>query len=288
MNSKETKKKIAILGTENSHARIFAKMIAESEDLRLVGAFGTEPQANALFRETFGADCSATSPDAFAGEADGVLITARNGATHMEYAKPYLTPDTTVFVDKPLCNDPREAAELIALAKQNGVRLCGGSCLKYAPSLRRMRAAVEKNGATVIGASFSAPVEINSAYGGFLFYSPHLAEMALTVFGNRIRSVRAVRNGASVAAWLRYDGFCVSLFFGCDVYTASVSFSNRELHSEIGNFPYLFSHEFAVFRNLIHGKGTADAAEEADRLADHVILADAVRRAYESGGEILL
>ena len=278
-------RKIAILGTENSHARVFARMIAECGDMELVGAFGTEPEANARFREEFGTDCSATSPDAFAGKVDGVFITARNGAFHLPYARPYLTRGMTVFVDKPICNDPREADELIALAKQTGARLCGGSCLKFSTALRRLRVAVEKSKSPVIGASFSAPVEINSVYGGFLFYSPHLAEMVLTVFGNGIRSVRAVRNGASVAAWLRYDGFCVSLFFGCDIYTASVSTSTSEYHCEVRNFGSLFAREFAVFRDLLRGRGIAAAA---DHLADHVVLADAIRRAYESGEEILL
>ncbi len=277
-------KKIAILGTENSHARVFAEMIQNAEDLTLIGAYGNEEEANRNFSARFGVPVT-DSPESFADTADGILVTARNGASHLALALPYFRPGMTVFVDKPICNRPAEAFDLIALARKNGVRLCGGSCLQYASALRRLGDEVSARRAEVVGGSFSAPVEVNSPYGGFLFYSPHLCQMVLSVFGNGIRSVRATRNGGSVSAWLDYDGFCVSLFFGCDTYHASVTFAHSRSRCEIQNFNVLFAREFGAFRRLLFGKGIREA--EAVHLADHVVLADAVLRAYESHEEVV-
>ena len=111
-------KRIAILGTENSHAQAFTNLIRTCPELTLIGAYGTEPAANERFSVNFGVPC-VTDPAAFVGIADGVMITARNGATHLELARPYLTPGTAVFVDKPLCGTVADTEELLRLAERN-------------------------------------------------------------------------------------------------------------------------------------------------------------------------
>ena len=108
-------KRIAVLGTENSHALAFANLIRTCPELTLVGAFGAEPAANERFSSTFGVPC-VTDPAAFAGRVDGVMVTARNGSAHLELARPYLTPGTVLFVDQPLCGTAADAEELLRLA----------------------------------------------------------------------------------------------------------------------------------------------------------------------------
>ena len=285
---KETSiKRVVILGTENSHAKAFARLLQQSRSVRLIGAWGAEKTANRSFTRDFGVPCADT-PDAYVSEADGVLITARNGGDHLALARPYLTPGRTVFVDKPLCNEPREAEQLLALARENRVRLCGGSCMKFAQPLLRLRTLAEAEPGTVVGASFSAPVEMQSPYGGFLFYAPHLIEMALTVLRAPIRSVRAVRQGDTVAAMLRYDRFCASLFFGCDAYTAALSLRSGGKHCEVRlkSIPTLYAKELNHFCRLL--AGSAAEQQDPEELAAHVRVADAIRRAYETGIEIRL
>lgn len=277
-------KRIAILGTESSHARVFAQLLAPYRDVEIVGAYGEDPSANERLASTCGVDCSATSPEAFCDKVDGVLITARRGSDHLRFALPYLREGMTVFVDKPLCDDLSEAEKLVALAGERHVRLCGGSSLKYSQSLLRMRDLVRRGDVPVIGASLCAPVEMNSPYGGFLFYAPHLIEMALTVFGNGIRSVRAHRFGETVTAFLFYETFCVSLIFGCNEYHVSVSFSTCEKHCSVGNISELYAKELTNFRRLLFDDA-GKYASDAD-LCDHVRLGVAIRRAYESGEEI--
>lgn len=276
-------KRIVILGTENSHAQAFTNLIRTCPELTLIGAYGTEPAANERFSVNFGVPC-VTDPAAFVGIADGVMITARNGATHLELARPYLTPGTAVFVDKPLCGTVADTEELLRLAERNGVLLSGGSCLQYAPSLLRLRNKVNASRADVIGASFSAPVEPESPYGGFLFYAPHLVQMCLTVLGNDIRTVRAIRQGNHITALLEYADCCASLFFGCDTYSATVSFRTNTYAGTVKNIPRLYTKEFSVFRAQLNG--TCRTAPTG--LADHVRIACAIEESYRTGDVISL
>ncbi len=276
-------KRVAILGTENSHARAFATLMRTCPEMTLIGAYGAEPAANERFTADFGVPCAA-DPAAFAGQVDGVMVTARNGAAHLALARPYLTPGTVLFVDKPLCGTVAETAELECAARENGALLSGGSCLQYAPSLLRLRDKVNAARTEVIGASFSAPVELDSPYGGFLFYAPHLVQMCLTVLGGDVKSVRAIRQDDHVAATLCYDSFCASLFFGCDTYTASVSFRTGTLFGSVKNIPALYAKEFSVFRAQLNGTHRATLTG----LSDHVRIACAIEESYRTGNEILL
>lgn len=276
-------KRVAILGTENSHARAFASLMRTCPEMTLVGAYGAEPAANARFTADFGVPCL-EDPAAFAGRVDGVMVTARNGAMHLALARPYLTPGSVLFVDKPHCGSIAETEELLRLARENGAMLSGGSCLQYAPSLMRLREKVDAARSEVIGASFSAPVELDSPYGGFLFYAPHLVQMTLTVLGDDVRSVRAIRQNDHVAALLNYGSFCASLFFGCDTYTASVSFRTGTLFGSVKNIPALYAKEFSVFRAELGGKHVPNSSG----LGAHVCVASAIEESYRTGTEILL
>ena len=61
----------------------------------------------------------------------------------------------------------------------------------------------------------SAPLEgglsLDNPYGGFYFYSSHLIEIALTIFGYDPVAVNAVRTKAGIAAVLEYAGYAVTL-----------------------------------------------------------------------------
>lgn len=276
-------KRVAILGTENSHARAFATLMRTCPEITLVGAYGAEPAANARFTADFGVPCLG-DPAAFAGHVDGVMVTARSGAAHLALARPYLTPGSVLFVDKPLCGSIAETEELLRLAKENGAMLSGGSCLQYAPSLVRLREKVDAARSEVVGASFSAPVELDSPYGGFLFYAPHLVQMALTVLGDNVCSVRAIRQNDHVAALLNYGSFCASLFFGCDTYTASVSFRTGTLLGSVKNIPALYAKEFSVFRAELGGRHIPNESG----LGAHVCVASAIEESYRTGTEVRL
>ena len=54
---------------------------------------------------------------------------------------------------------------------------------------------VKNLGGNILGGHVTAPVSMENPYGGFWFYTQHLVAMVTTVFGPKIKSVRAFRVG---------------------------------------------------------------------------------------------
>ena len=59
------------------------------------------------------------------------MVTARHGANHYKYAKPYLSSGIPMFIDKPVTVNGEEAVAFMREARENGVRICGSSCGKF-------------------------------------------------------------------------------------------------------------------------------------------------------------
>lgn len=208
-------KKIAILGCENSHANNFLEYIFSREDyskeIEIVGVYSNEVAAAKNLNEKYGVPIMENYSDA-QGKIDGLIITARHGALHYEYAKPYIDSGVPMFIDKPITVDGPEAAEFMReLAKAN-IRICGGSSLKHDKTVKELKAIRVASDKT-LGGVVRAPLDSNSVYGGFYFYAQHLVEIVLEIFGRYPISVSAKRNGEQTLVTFTYDGFCVSGFF---------------------------------------------------------------------------
>ncbi len=226
------KYRIGIIGGENSHADSFAQAFNLPDengnlpypDCRVTMVSGHYPDANRTLAEKFGIDHVVEDPKEMLGKVDAVLITARDGKFHWEFAKPFIEAGIPLFVDKPFTADPAQAEALIALAKEKGVPLCGGSSIKYAADLLELKDFICNTDAQIMGGSLSAPVEINSEHSGFYFYASHLVEMTMELFGYNPKSVTAVKHESSVCCMVHYDNFSVTNHFKerSKPYTAAV------------------------------------------------------------------
>ncbi len=211
--------KIAILGSENSHCMGFASVLAPREgmrrfpDLELIGIAGDEASNRAVMEKTSVTRAS-TDPASFAGEADAVMITARHGGLHLPYALPYLREGARVWIDKPITASVADARELVQLAHEKHLLLCGGSSLAGADGTVRMKALVKEKSGSVTGGHVTAPVNLVNEYGNFWFYSQHLVQMVTEVFGQAVVSVSAKRRGEGVDAVFRYPRYDVTAYFG--------------------------------------------------------------------------
>lgn len=184
--------RIAILGTENSHADAFAALVRDDADfagMTLVGAYGYDEAANQRLRDKGLVTRFAATPDAFVDEVDAVLVTARHGDHHYEYALPYVKKGLHAFIDKPITVDAALTDKLFDAARASGALICGGSSLKFLRELDALIAFME--GKRVLAGHVTAPVSMVNDYAGFYFYSQHMVEMMFRVFGTGIRSVYA-------------------------------------------------------------------------------------------------
>lgn len=284
-------KKIVILGCENSHADKFLNLIKsapEYADIEVVGVYSEEIEEAEKLCGKYGV-ALLSSYDAAVGQVDGVIITARHGANHYKYAKPYIASGVPMFIDKPITADPDEAIAFMRELRAAGVRVVGGSSLHSAPEVQAIAEAhrTEKNGKTV-GAAFRAPLDPDERYGGFWFYSQHLVEMIGECFGRYPRSVQAFRTGLQTTVVFRYADFdAVGLFSekSWQYYVSRFAEKGSEAINVTTRGETWFPLELTAFCELMNGK---PMEMSYDDFIAPVFVIDAIIRSMESGAEELV
>ncbi len=279
--------KVAILGCENSHAANFLKVIQNEniQDVEIVGVFSEFDGAAEELHERFGVPV-AESYDAFVGQIDGLIITARNGDNHYKYAKPYLDSGIPLFIDKPITNTEEDAREFMQILKDRNIPVSGGSTLKHAESTRELKALIASGEqGQPIGGYVRAPMNIDSEHGGFFFYSQHLVQIMWELFGYYPKSVLARRNGDQVTCIVRYEDYDISCLYvdHRNIYYAAVNFKGS-VEGRVFPIPLVGapSREFHDFYDLLQGKPMPQSYEE---LFAPVFTMNAIQRAILSGNE---
>lgn len=248
--------KIAILGTENSHALAFARLIKEKakyRDVEITGVYGYDAAANQKLVEEGLVSYVAQDPHEFLGKVDGIVVVARHGDHHHEYALPYVKAGIPAFIDKPFTVDLEKAQELLDAAKENGALICGGSSLKFADEFLPLKRYAEKN--TVVGGYVAAPINMVNDYAGFYFYSQHLIEILFTVFGKDIKTVYASCPDESknrVSVIVGYDAFDVTIqFVDCYHYAAGVVCKEGVQTAVASDIVYCYEKELDEYFHMV-------------------------------------
>ena len=282
--------KVAILGTENSHAMAFAKLIKNDPDfacMELVGVYGYDKAANDKLTEEGLVSCVASGPHEFLGKVDGILVTARHGDHHYEYALPYIKAGCAAFIDKPFTVKEEYAAELARAAEKSGALVCGGSSLKFLKELDEVKAFVSEN--KILGAYVGAPVSMVNDYAGFYFYSQHLIEMMLAVFGYGIKSVYAYCPDETVnrlSVMFDYGSFDVmAQYTSSYAYTVSVYSEKCSKAEYTFNLGDCYKKELLEFRDMVTSRALPHPIGE---IIYPVKLLHAIEQSYKEGRRITL
>lgn len=281
--------RIGIIGTENSHAHGFTERINKPDeqgnmrypDCHVTLVYGQYPEESERVVKEFGADAVADSIKQMVENVDAVMITARDGKFHYEFAKPFIEAGIPAFVDKPFTVDEQEAEALIALAKEKGVPLCGGSSLVFADAVEAAKRDVQAAGEDVIGGDVVAPVSMDNPYSGFFFYSSHLVEMTLEMFGYDPVCVSAVKNKHGVSAMVEYENYCVSNHFHENAYTYSATvYTHKSTDFHNVDISMIGAKECDDFVNMLR---TGQMTRSYEQLIAPVYYMNAVKKAYETG-----
>lgn len=282
-------KKIAILGCENSHADTFLNLIYNTEDYRdveVVGVYSNEPEAVKKLNEKYGVKILEHYADAV-GMIDALVVTARHGDLHYEYAKPYLASGIPMFIDKPVTIKEGEALEFMRAVKSAGVPVVGGSSLKHDAGVKELKALREGEtlGAT-LGGYVRAPIDMASVYGGFYFYAPHLVEVVSEIFGRYPLSVEAESRGDLTRVKFNYEKYSVDADFVEHnyVYYASLSAAKavKGMSLECTDANNWFKSEFDEFYSILLGGAMPYSYED---LISSVFVMNAIERSLASGKE---
>ncbi len=278
--------KVAILGCENSHANSFLRAVLEEklvDDVEFVGVYSDEPEAARKVSETFGVPV-AESYDEFVGKVDGIMITARHGDRHYEYAKPYIGSGIPMFIDKPITCTEGDAAAFKAELEAHNVAVCGGSACIYSEWIQKLKSSVaSQDNGKVLGGYFRMPVLTLDQYGGFFFYSQHMVQVMTEIFGTDPRAVRAVSKNGTISCLVRYQDFDVNLAYveGNHLYYAGVS-QEKAFEGATYELGDSYDKELMEFCRLLHGGEQKQSYE--DFFAPAYIL-NAIDRAVRSGEE---
>ena len=289
--------KIGIIGTENSHAMAFSKIINLPDpvtgtlaypDARVVGVYGPDLDSAHMVAEKAKVDFIADSPSDFFGKVDAMIITCRRGSVHSQYTRPFIKAGMPVFLDKPITADYAQAQELIALAKEKNSLLCGGSGCKLAYDVLTLKDHADscKEAGKFISGVINFPDYPDSEYDGFYFYASHLTEMELTIFGYDPVSVIASEKNNMVTAILRYPSFDIALQYtphaaanSCTIYSQERNYT-REI-----DISRIYNHEVAEFIKMIQ---TGTPPQSYEDLIKPVAVIQAVIRSLEIKAEVII
>ncbi len=283
-------KKIVILGCENSHADTFLGFMAKDKkyaDVQTVGIYSHDPAAMKNLADKYGVKAMASYDEAV-GQVDGVIVTARHGDNHRKYAEPYLRKGIAMFIDKPFTVSEEDALALLRGAKEEKVKMCGGSFCRFDPLVQELRAnAIVEKGGKTMGGFVRCPISMNNQNGGFFFYAQHLVEIVGEIFGRYPKSVRARRYENGVGATFFYDGYEVAGIYSDECYGSyyalrCASDVNQGGPIILGGDNPSPKIEFNEFYELLSG---GEQISSWNDLAAPVFILNALDRAMKSGKE---
>ncbi|MBR4058276.1 MAG: Gfo/Idh/MocA family oxidoreductase [Lachnospiraceae bacterium] len=278
--------RVAILGCENSHANAFLKAVINDklvDDVEFVGIYSDDLEASKKLQDEFGVKV-AKSYDEFVGQVDGIIITARHGDNHYKYAKPYIESGIPMFIDKPITCTEEDAKVFMEELIAHKVPVCGGTVCALTDRVQKLKKAVkEEEYGKVFGGYLRAPISMENEYGGFFFYSQHLAQVLTEIFGCYPKSVRVYRNGDTYTCVVRYEEYDVTIAYveGNYLYYAGISCEKAYVGAEY-DFGGCFEREFMEFYDLLKGKGQHQSYK--DFFAPVYVL-NAINRSLKSGLE---
>ncbi len=177
--------RIGLVDLDTSHPAFFTNLLHRSPDMRVTAIYdGGAVQSSeyiAQFAHEHGIPQICNSLDELVAQVDGGMVLSQNWDVHLERARPFLLAGKPVFIDKPMVGRLSDLNALLALAKQTGTPVMGGSTMRFAAELGALRDKVADLGG-VVSAFASGP-------GDLLNFGAHVVEMITAFFGAQITTV---------------------------------------------------------------------------------------------------
>lgn len=193
--------RIGLVGSASSHADVFSRLLnverIAGDRARIAAIWSSaNPERTVEVAGIGEIPEVAESLHHLVDQVDAAIIVDRDGDLHAEHALPFLLNGKPVFVDKPLAIDLSDCRRMITAARRSGTVLTSFSSLSVAPDTEALKAA---RLGTMRLAQFAGPCDVGSPYGGPFFYTTHLIELALSLLGERVVALRAMRAGDTVS-----------------------------------------------------------------------------------------
>ena len=193
--------RIGFIDLDTSHPAAWLPIVRRSQKADVVAICDMGdvrgPGYAAQFAKTHGIPHACASPEEMAERVDAAVILGCNWDAHLERARPFVEAGKPVFIDKPVVGRMQDV-ELLDRWLKSGADIIGGSAVRYAPQVERLRAEV-------------GPENIYSLFatcpGDIFHYGIHSYELVTAVMGGGIAAVTYVGGERPAVFRLRYgDG----------------------------------------------------------------------------------
>ncbi|TDD57976.1 Gfo/Idh/MocA family oxidoreductase [Kribbella antibiotica] len=222
--------RIALVGTENSHAREIIQHLNThpiSDAARIVALVGTDDEHNQTLMTNGGITQLVPTSTELIGSVDALIVTNRDGALHREHAKPFLDAGIPVWVDKPLAASTADARAILEAAERTSTLVTSYSAVRWVADADTLAQSIESVG-ELQAVTVTGPADPDSEYSGIFFYGIHAADLAQRLAPGDPQNIQVEQTKATVIARYRSNDVLVTLQLVTPTDTGSVPF-----HAEI-------------------------------------------------------
>lgn len=288
--------RIGILGSDNSHALAFSKLcnIPDEngnylyDDIRITAIYGHEddPAHTKEVAEAGKIELIAEKPEDFYGNVDAVMVVTRAGRFHAPLIIPFIEKGYPVWIDKPITSSPADIDKLREACEKHNALVTGGSTVKYTYDVLSTKTRIE-NGVVgnVLGGNLNFAGNLESPYDGLFFYSGHIVEMMLAVFGYDVKSVSAVNIGAGkIVASVKYEDYIINLNIIDGLYKYELTvYGSDNIYTTPIDISICYKQGFDKFAEMLR---TKKMPLSFDKLVKPVYVIDAIVRSLAEKREV--
>lgn len=209
--------RVAILGLDTSHAVEYPRRMQAPDCPEAQRVPGLRATACLRFPSPFQSEAgqdqrqaqlagwgvrAATGVDDLLRDADAVMLEINDPAQHLPWFRRIAAAGKPVFIDKPLADGVAAGAEILALARQHGLRVASASPLRSDAALAAACAALPRPNQTHVYGPLGAAASGSSV----VWYGVHAIEMLQRAMGAGAVAVHARRDAGGVVAVVEYPG----------------------------------------------------------------------------------
>lgn len=274
---------IGIIGAESKHTEFFGALLNRQSlfaDMSVGSIWGGDcPGRIGWCMDQGGIPVACTRAEEVVERSDGVLITLRRGDAHRPPALACLRAGKPVFVDKPFACTVEEAEEMVAVSRETGTPLMGGSTLCFLPQIEEFR----ERARHCTGLTISYSADCDSPYGGWPYYGSHLTDLCSVICGLGARMVSARRIGDAVDVLVRYPERRVLLHSEPQLKEPVLTFQSwDEERCPLPDFDRCYEYGMRAFRDMMH----SHLSRGTDRLVFSTRLLAAIERSLREEREV--
>jgi predicted dehydrogenase len=191
---------IGIIGSDSTHTENYAAVLNRNlsgNGMRATRLWGADAKQARAKGAQAGIGTVTNSVEDAMEHVDAVMVLNRWGNDHFAPAMQAIEKGLPLFVDKPMCDEPSEAIDLVRAARAAQVPLMSGSAVRYAPSIMTLLEDLPR-----IGRPQSVIFTLPQTWR---LYGVHAIEIMHAVFGTGALDVTAIRDAQTdlvTARWL--------------------------------------------------------------------------------------